>query len=73
MELLISHYVGSLNLDPSITVHSLRVTALTTARERGSEIIDVQDVAGHADPRTTLTYLRSRNHVSQSPTYVVKY
>ena len=41
--------------------HSFRVTAPTTARERGSDIIDLQDFAGHADPRTTLTYIRSRD------------
>jgi hypothetical protein len=40
-------------LDPAVVVHSLRVTALTTARERGAEIIDLQDWVGHADPRTT--------------------
>jgi integrase/recombinase XerD len=43
-----------LGLDPNVAVHSLRVTALTTARERGSDIIDLQDFAGHPDPRTTL-------------------
>jgi len=56
-----------------VTVHSLRVTALTTARERGSDIIDLQDFAGHADPRTTLTYIRSRDRLSKSPAYVLKY
>ena len=56
-----------------MTVHSLRVTALTTARERGSDIIDLQDFAGHADPRTTLTYIRSRDRLSKSPAYVLKY
>jgi integrase/recombinase XerD len=56
-----------------VNVHSLRVTALTTARERGSDIIDLQDFAGHADPRTTLTYIRSRDRLSKSPAYVLKY
>ena len=58
---------------PADTVHSLRVTALTTARERGSDIIDIQDFAGHADPRTTLTYIRSRDRLSERPAYVLKY
>jgi integrase len=48
-------------------VHSLRVTALTTARERGSDIIDLQDFAGHADPRTTLTYTLSMTTEVLSP------
>ena len=54
-------------------MHSLRVTALTTARERGIDIIDLQDFAGHADPRTTLTYIRTRDRLSKSPAYVLKY
>ena len=47
--------------------------ALTTARERGVDIIDLQDFAGHADPRTTLAYIRSRDRLSKSPAYVLKY
>jgi integrase/recombinase XerD len=64
---LIARCVTVLKLDPNMTVHSLRVTALTPARERGSDIIDSQDFAGHADPRTTLTYIRSRDRLSKSP------
>jgi integrase/recombinase XerD len=63
----------TLGLDPNVTVHSLRVTALTTARERGPDIIDLQDFAGHADPRTTPTYIRSRERLSKLPAYVLKY
>ncbi len=73
VQLLVKRYVRHLHLDPAVTVHSLRVTALTTARERGSDIIDLQDFAGHADPRTTLTYIRSRDRLSRSPAYVLKY
>lgn len=54
-------------------MHSLRLTALTTARERGSGIIDLHDFAGHADPRTTLTYIRTRDRLSKSPDYVLRY
>ena len=53
--------------------HSQRVTALTTARERGSDIIDLQDFAGHADSRTTLTYSRSRDRLSKSPANHLKH
>lgn len=73
IEYLIERYVRELRLDPAVTVHSLRVTALTTARERGADIIDLQDFAGHADPRTTLSYIRSRDRLSKSPAYVLKY
>lgn len=70
---LLNIYVRRIGLDPAVTVHSLRVTALTTARERGSDIIDLQDFAGHADPRTTLTYIRNRDRLSKSPAYVLRY
>ena len=73
IEFLVHRYASTLGLDPGITVHSLRVTALTTARERGSDIIDLQDFAGHSDPRTTLTYIRTRDRLSKSPAYVLAY
>ena len=73
VEKLIGRYVAALGLDPNVTVHSLGVTALTTARERGSDIIDLQDFAGHADPRTTLIYIRSRDRLSKNPAYVLRY
>lgn len=73
VERLVERYVLALGLDPNVTVHSMRVTALTTARERGSDIIDLQDFAGHADPRTTLSYIRARDRLSQSPAYALKY
>jgi integrase/recombinase XerD len=72
-EYLVARYVAKLGLDPAITVHSFRVTALTTARERGADLIDLQDFAGHSDPRTTLTYIRQGERLSKSPTYVLKY
>jgi integrase/recombinase XerD len=73
LQLLVERYVKKLGLDPSVSVHSMRVTALTTARERGADVIDLQDFAGHADPRTTLTYIRNRDRLSKSPAYVLKY
>ena len=73
IEKLMRKYVTQIGLDPAVTVHSLRVTALTTARDRGADIIDLQDFAGHTDPRTTLAYIRSRDRLSKSPAYVLKY
>ena len=73
VEYLVRRYVESLGLDPAVTVHSFRVTALTTARERGADVVDLQVFAGHADPRTTLTYVRNRDRLSKSPAYVLKY
>ena len=66
MQLLVERYVARLTLDPNVTVHSFRVTALTTARERGADIVDLQDFAGHADPRTTRLYDRRRRKVTRN-------
>ncbi len=73
VQFLVKRYVAALPLDPNVSVHSLRATALTTARERGSDIIELQDFAGHADPRTTLAYIRNRDRLSKSPAYVLRY
>jgi integrase/recombinase XerD len=73
VQYLMARYVRRLRLDTNVTVHSLRVTALTTARERGADLVDLQDFAGHADPRTTLGYIRNRDRLHRSPAYVLKY
>jgi integrase/recombinase XerD len=73
VQYLVKRYAAAVGLDPAVTVHSFRVTALTTAREQGVDIIDLQDYAGHADPRTTLGYIRSRDRLSKSPAYVLRY
>jgi integrase/recombinase XerD len=70
---LIKRYALQLKLDPAVTVHSLRVTAITTGRERGADILDLQGFAGHADPITTLSYIRSRDRLSKSPAYLLNY
>ena len=47
---LVEGYVLLLKLDPNVTVHSFRVTALTTASKHGSDIIDLQEFAGACRP-----------------------
>ena len=71
--MLVARYIRKLGLNPDVTVHSFRVTALTTARERGCDIIDIQTFAGHSDPNTTLSYIRNRDRLSDSPAYMLKY
>ncbi len=45
-----------------ISPHSLRHTAVTLALDAGVPLRDVQDMAGHADPRTTRRYDRAHAH-----------
>jgi integrase len=58
---------GAARLSP----HSLRHTFVTLAREAGVPLEDVQDAAGHADPRTTRRYDRGRHNLDRSPSYAL--
>lgn len=54
-----------------LSPHSLRHTFVTLAREAGVPLEDVQDAAGHADPRTTRRYDRGRHSLDRSPSYAL--
>lgn len=54
-----------------LSPHGLRHTAITEALNAGGELRDVQDMAGHADPRTTRRYDRSRGSLDRSPAYLI--
>ncbi len=55
----------------AITPHSLRHTAVTLALDAGVPLRDVQDLAGHADPRTTRRYDRARQSLDRHGTYAL--
>jgi integrase len=54
-----------------IRPHSLRVAFITGAREAGVPLEDVQDAAGHADPRTTRRYDRGRHSLDRHAAHAV--
>jgi len=51
--------------------HSLRHAFGTAALDAGVPLRDVQDAMGHADPRTTRRYDRSRHSLDRHATYAV--
>jgi integrase/recombinase XerD len=51
--------------------HSLRHAFVTLALDAGVSLRDVQDAAGHADPRTTRRYDRARHNLDRAATYAV--
>jgi integrase/recombinase XerD len=55
----------------TISPHSLRHSFVTAALDAGASLRDVQDAAGHADPRTTRRYDRARHSLDRHPTYSV--
>lgn len=54
-----------------VSPHSLRHTLVTAALDAGVPLRDVQDAAGHADPRTTRRYDRGRHSLDRQATYAV--
>lgn len=54
-----------------VSPHSLRHTFVTAALDAGVSLRDVQDAAGHADPRTTRRYDRGRHSLDRHATYAV--
>jgi integrase len=55
----------------SIHPHDLRHAFVTLSLDSGASLRDVQDAAGHADPRTTRRYDRARNNLDRHPTYAL--
>ena len=56
-------------LRPGNTPDPGEITRVTAALNAGIPFRDVQDFAGHADPRTTRRYDRSRHNLDRHPTY----
>lgn len=58
-------------IDKPVSPHTLRHGFVTAALDAGAPLRDVQDAAGHADPRTTRRYDRGRHSLDRHPTYAV--
>ncbi len=58
-------------LENAVSPHSLRHGFVTAALDAGVPLRDVQDAAGHADPRTTRRYDRGRHSLDRAATYTV--
>jgi site-specific recombinase XerD len=54
-----------------LSPHSMRHTAITLALDAGAPLRDVQDYAGHRDPRTTRGYDRSRGSLDRNAAYTL--
>jgi integrase/recombinase XerD len=68
---LIATLVDAAGITKTISPHSLRHTFVTLALDAGVALRDVQDAAGHADPRTTRRYDRGRQSLDRHATYDV--
>jgi len=70
---LVKRYAKQVGIDPNVSVHSLRVTAATEANQMKNPLIQIQAWLGHADPNTTLRYIRTAENLDQSPAYTIRY
>ena len=68
---IIDSYLKATNLKHTpgrtLTAHSLRHTAGTLALRTGSDLRQVQDLLGHADPRTTSIYAHVGDRWENNP------
>jgi integrase len=53
-------------LPSSICNHSFRATGITVHQENGGRLEDTQELAGHADARTTRLYIRRARKIAQA-------
>jgi integrase/recombinase XerD len=66
---LVNRVARAAGISHGISPHSFRHSAITIALSDGRPLHVVQDFAGHADPRTTRRYDRSRESLDRSPAY----
>jgi integrase/recombinase XerD len=60
---MVKRKLKAIGLPESLSPHSFRVTTLTDLLEQGVPLEDVQNLAGHADPRTTRLYDRRQRTI----------
>jgi len=63
--------VAGVDSADTLSPHSFRHAFVTAVLDAGVSLRDVQDAAGHADPRTTRRYDRSRHSLDRHATYAV--
>jgi len=68
---IVGRLTRAAGIEKRITPHGLRHTAVTLALEEGQPLHIVQDLAGHADPRTTRRYDRARQSLDRHATYAL--
>jgi integrase len=68
---MVDRTVKRAGIEKHLSPHSLRHGFVTLSLEAGVALTDVQDAAGHADPRTTRRYDRARHRLDAAPTYAL--
>lgn len=66
MARMVKRRMKQASLPSRLTPHSFRVTTITDLLSQGVPLEDVQNLAGHADPRTTRLYDRRKRKVTRN-------
>lgn len=66
MSRMVKRRMRDAGLPSRLSPHSFRVTTITDLLSQGVPLEDVQNLAGHADPRTTRLYDRRRRKVTRN-------
>lgn len=66
MARMVKRRMRDAGLPSRLSPHSFRVTAITDLLSQGVPLEDVQNLAGHADPRTTRLYDRRKRKVTRN-------
>lgn len=70
---IVTRYVRAAGIKKRISPHSLRHTAITLALDAGATIRQAQTYAGHADPKTTVRYDRTREDLDKSAAHLINF
>jgi integrase/recombinase XerD len=63
---IVARRVSAAGITENITPHSTRHTFITLALDAGAPLHKVQVAAGHADPRTTERYWRTKQNLDDN-------
>lgn len=63
---MVKRRMAAAGLPSRLSPHSFRVATITDLLEQGVPLEDVQNLAGHADPRTTRLYDRRQRRVTRN-------
>ena len=66
MQRMVKRRIRAAGLSDRLSPHSFRVTTITDLLTQGVPLEDVQNLAGHADPRTTRLYDRRQRKVTRN-------
>lgn len=69
---VVTRSVAGARLRKRISPHSLRHTAITLALDGGATLRQAQVFAGHADPKTTVRYDRTREELDRSAAHLIR-